>query len=62
MQYPAIAKHLGRARSSISRELRHAPGAGNYDANLACLQKRRPSHCAAAPADAACRRRAIRRG
>lgn len=34
----AIAKRLGRAPSSISRELRRAPGAGIYDANLAHLQ------------------------
>ncbi|MEX5748748.1 helix-turn-helix domain-containing protein [Massilia sp. X63] len=34
----AIAKRLGRAPSSISRELRRAPGDGVYDANLAHLQ------------------------
>jgi hypothetical protein len=33
-----IAKRLGRAPSSISRELRRAPGYGAYDANLAHLQ------------------------
>jgi IS30 family transposase len=33
-----IAKRLGRAPSSISRELRRAPGSGAYDANLAHLQ------------------------
>ena len=30
----SIAKRLGRAPSSISRELRRAPGTGAYDANL----------------------------
>src|SRR3954469_1425591 len=34
----SIAKRLGRAPSSISRELRRAPGSGAYDANLAHLQ------------------------
>src|SRR3954469_5542255 len=34
----AIAQRLGRAPSSISRELRRAPGDGVYDANLAHLQ------------------------
>lgn len=34
----AIARRLGRAPSSISRELRRAPGTGAYDANLAHLQ------------------------
>jgi IS30 family transposase len=34
----AMAKCLGRAPSSISRELRRAPGWGAYDANLAHLQ------------------------
>lgn len=34
----AIGKRLGRAPSSISRELRRAPGDGAYDANLAHLQ------------------------
>lgn len=34
----SIAKRLGRAPSSISRELRRAPGDGAYDANLAHLQ------------------------
>jgi transposase, IS30 family len=31
----SIARGLGRAPSSISRELRRAPGSGAYDANLA---------------------------
>src|SRR5438094_4031383 len=34
----SIAKRLGRAPSSISRELRRAPGSGSYDANLAHQQ------------------------
>jgi transposase, IS30 family len=34
----SIAKRLGRAPSSISRELRWAPGSGSYDANLAHQQ------------------------
>jgi len=34
----SIAERLGRAPSSISRELRRAPGSGIYDANLAHLQ------------------------
>lgn len=34
----AIARRLGRAPSSISRELRRAPGNGAYDANLAHRQ------------------------
>src|SRR5471032_2021408 len=33
-----IAKRLGRAPSSISREIRRAPGGDAYDANLAHLQ------------------------
>lgn len=34
----SIARRLGRAPSSISRELRRAPGSGAYDANLAHQQ------------------------
>lgn len=34
----SIAKRLGRSPSSISRELRRAPGSGAYDANTAHLQ------------------------
>jgi IS30 family transposase len=34
----SIATRLGRAPSSISRELRRAPGSSIYDANLAHLK------------------------
>lgn len=36
----SIARRLGRSPSSISRELRRAPGVGAYDANRAHLQSR----------------------